>query len=349
MLWIIGLAFGIIFGILLILYRTAIPRFMGMQKLIDKLNLVSREILTGQNVIRAFGAHKHEEERFDKANTLLYNNSLYIGHVLALLIPLITFIMSGLTVLIVWVGAHDIDAGLMQVGDVMAFIQYTMQIIMAFLMIAVIYIILPRATVSADRINEILDTHTSIQTPDVATAQDPHRKGFVEFKNVSFRYQDSTENVLSNISFTAEPGKTTAVIGSTGSGKSTLINLIPRLFDATEGQVLVGGIDVAEQSLQELRKSIGFVPQKGILFSGTIESNIKFADINISGEAMEKAAKIAQAEEFISTKRKGFASDIAESGSNVSGGQRQRLSIARAIAADPDIFIFDDSFSALDF
>ena len=349
MAWIIGVAIFAILVVVATLFAVAMPKFKKLQDLIDKLNQVSREILTGLPVIRAFNKEKKEEKRFDNSNTLLMKANIFVNRAMSMMMPLLMFIMSSITVLIVWVGAHNVDSGTMQVGDMMAFIQYTMQIVMAFLMISMISIMLPRAQVSAKRINEVIDTEPSIKDKEGTKPFNPEKKGLVEFKNVSFRYPDADTEILEDINFTAEPGKTTALIGSTGSGKSTVVNLIPRFYDVTEGELLVDGVNVKDVSQKDLRDIIGFVPQKGILFSGTIESNIKYADDNMSDEQMVKAAQIAQAEEFINTKPEKYQDPIAQGGSNVSGGQKQRLSIARAIAKDPEIFIFDDSFSALDF
>lgn len=349
MAWIIAVAFAAILTIVLVLFGVAMPRFKKMQKLIDKLNLVTREILTGLPVIRAFGTHKHEEERFDDANTALTKTNLFVNRTMALMMPVMMLVMNLISVLIVWNGAHGIDAGTMQVGDMMAFIQYTMQIIMAFLMITMFSIMLPRASVSAHRIHEVLETQPSIHDPQQPAAFDDSKKGVVEFRHVSFRYPDGEENILTDIDFTALPGQTTAIIGSTGSGKSTLVNLIPRFFDVTEGEILVDGRDIRSVSQRELRDRIGYVPQKGVLFSGTIETNLKYGDKDISDADMERAADIAQATGFISEKEDGYQSEISQGGTNVSGGQRQRLSIARAIAGNPEIYIFDDSFSALDY
>ena len=349
MAWIIGVAIFAILVVVATLFAVAMPKFRKLQDLIDKLNQVSREILTGLPVIRAFNTEKKEEKRFDNSNTLLMKANVFVNRAMSMMMPLLMFIMSSITVLIVWVGAHNVDSGTMQVGDMMAFIQYTMQIVMAFLMISMISIMLPRASVSARRINEVIDTEPSIKDKEETKPFNPEKKGLVEFKNVSFRYPDADTEILEDINFTAEPGKTTALIGSTGSGKSTVVNLIPRFYDVTEGELLVDGVNVKDVPQKDLRDIIGFVPQKGILFSGTIESNIKYADDNMSDEQMVKAAQIAQAEEFINTKPKKYQDAIAQGGSNVSGGQKQRLSIARAIAKDPEIFIFDDSFSALDF
>ena len=349
MAWIIGVAIFAILVVVATLFAVAMPKFKKLQDLIDKLNQVSREILTGLPVIRAFNKEKKEEKRFDNSNTLLMKANIFVNRAMSMMMPLLMFIMSSITVLIVWVGAHNVDSGTMQVGDMMAFIQYTMQIVMAFLMISMISIMLPRASVSARRINEVIDTEPSIKDKEETKPFNLEKKGLVEFKNVSFRYPDADTEILEDINFTAEPGKTTALIGSTGSGKSTVVNLIPRFYDVTEGELLVDGVNVKDVSQKDLRDIIGFVPQKGILFSGTIESNIKYADDNMSDEQMVKAAQIAQAEEFINTKPEKYQDPIAQGGSNVSGGQKQRLSIARAIAKDPEIFIFDDSFSALDF
>ena len=349
MAWIIGVAIFAILVVVATLFAVAMPKFKKLQDLIDKLNQVSREILTGLPVIRAFNTEKKEEKRFDDSNTLLMKANIFVNRAMSMMMPLLMFIMSSITVLIVWVGAHNVDSGTMQVGDMMAFIQYTMQIVMAFLMISMISIMLPRASVSARRINEVIDTEPSIKDKEETKPFNLEKKGLVEFKNVSFRYPDADTEILEDINFTAEPGKTTALIGSTGSGKSTVVNLIPRFYDVTEGELLVDGVNVKDVSQKDLRDIIGFVPQKGILFSGTIESNIKYSDDNMADEQMVKAAQIAQAEEFINTKSEKYQDVIAQGGSNVSGGQKQRLSIARAIAKDPEIFIFDDSFSALDF
>ena len=349
MAWIIGVAIVAILFVVGTLFIIAMPRFKKLQQLIDKLNLVAREILTGLPVIRAFNTEKKEENRFDNANIDLTKTNLFVNRAMSFMMPILMLIMNGISLLIVWVGAHGIDAGTMQVGNMMAFIQYTMQIVMSFLMISMVSIMLPRASVSANRINEIIETDEVIKDSDEPKKLNPNKKGVVEFKNVSFRYPDSDEEVLSDISFTAEPGKTTAIIGSTGSGKSTVVNLIPRFYDVTSGNLLIDGVDIKDISSDDLRKIIGFVPQKGILFSGTIESNIKYGNPDMSDEQMIEAAQIAQATEFIESKPEKYNEPIAQGGSNVSGGQKQRLSIARAIAIDPEILVFDDSFSALDF
>ena len=349
MAWIIGIAIVAILFIVGTLFIVAMPRFRKLQDLIDKLNEVSREILTGLPVIRAFNKEKKEEERFEKANNNLMRTNIFVNNAMSMMMPLLMFIMNAIAILIVWVGGHNVDQGIMQVGDMMAFIQYTMQIVMAFLMISMISIMLPRATVSARRINEVIETVPSIKDPEETKKFDTNKKGLVEFKNVSFRYPDADTEILEDISFTAEPGKTTAIIGSTGSGKSTVVNLIPRFYDVTGGELCIDGVNVKEVSQKDLRDIIGFVPQKGVLFSGTIESNIKYSDENMSDERMIEAAEIAQASEFINEKENKYKDPIAQGGGNVSGGQKQRLSIARAIAKDPEIFVFDDSFSALDF
>ena len=350
MAWVIVLAVFSIIAIVLILFIVAMPKFRKMQSLIDRLNLVSREILTGLPVIRAFNTQKREEKRFDEANQDLMKNSIFVNKSMSLMMPAMMFVMQSIMILIIWVGGHSVDQGIMQVGDMMAFLQYTMQIVMSFLLISVISIMIPRASVSAKRINEVLDTEPHIKDKPIEEQLkfDENKKGLIEFKNVSFRYPDADTEILEDIDFTAEPGKTTAIIGSTGSGKSTLVNLIPRFYDITGGELLVDGVNVKNVSQKDLRSRIGFVPQKGVLFSGTIESNIKYGKENISDEEMRKAASIAQATEFIEKKEGGYNSPIAQGGNNVSGGQKQRLSIARALAIDPEIYVFDDSFSALD-
>lgn len=348
MAWIIGLAILCIIGIVGTLFLLTMPKFKKLQDLVDKLNLVSREILTGLPVIRAFNTEKKEEKRFDGANKNLMKASIFVNRSMSMMMPLLMFIMNSITLLIVWVGGHNVDSGIMQVGDMMAFIQYTMQIVMSFLMISMISIMLPRAAVSAKRINEVIDTTPSIKDKDKTKDFDDDKKGLVEFKDVSFKYPDADSEILEDISFTAEPGKTTAIIGSTGSGKSTVVNLIPRFYDVTSGELLIDGVNIKDVSQRDLRSKIGFVPQKGMLFTGTIRSNIKYGNPSMSDEDMIKAATIAQATEFIESKPKKYDEEISQGGTNVSGGQRQRLSIARAIATDPEIFVFDDSFSALD-
>lgn len=349
MAWIIALGAGTILALIAILMSVAMPKFKTLQTLIDKLNRVTREILTGIPVIRAFVTQQHEEERFDEANKNLMKTNLFVNRIMTFMMPTMILIMNAITVLIIYKGAYAIDSGAMQVGDMMAFIQYTMQIIMSFLMISMLSIMLPRASVSATRINEILETEPVIHDPVHPLSPDAAQKGTVEFRNVSFHYPDADEDVLSDISFTAKPGETTAFIGSTGSGKSTLVNLIPRFFDISEGEILVDGMDIRKMSQKELRQKLGYVPQKGVLFSGTIDSNLRFGQQDATEAEIKIAARIAQATEFIEQKEDQYASPIAQGGSNVSGGQKQRLSIARAIAKKPEIYIFDDSFSALDY
>lgn len=349
MAWIIAVSVMAVLSLVLVLFAIVMPKFKIVQKLIDRLNQVTREILTGLPVIRAFHNEKYEEKRFDDANKNLTKTNLFINRTMSLMMPSMTFIMNVVALVILWKGAYGIDQGLMQVGDMMAFIQYTMQIIMAFLMISMISIMLPRASVSAKRINEIITTKSTIQDPGKEQKLDPNKKGVVEFKNVSFRYPDANEDVITDISFIAKPGETTAFIGSTGSGKSTVINLIPRFYDVTEGVILVDGVDIRKMTQHRLREKIGYVPQKGILFSGTISSNIGYGKDHITKDELEQAASIAQASEFIEDLDETYEAPISQGGTNVSGGQKQRLSIARAIAKNPDIYIFDDSFSALDF
>ena len=349
MVWIIALVVGVILAIVTFLMTVAMPKFTILQKLVDRLNLVSREIISGIPVIRAFSREEYELDRFDTANKNLTKTNLFVNRVMAFMMPIMMFIMNGACVLIVWVGSNEIDAGGMQVGDIMAFIQYTMMIIMAFLMICMASIMIPRAFVSAKRLGEIYDTEISIKSPENPEKFNEDTKGVVEFDDVTFAYPGANEAVLKNISFTAESGKTTAIIGSTGSGKSTLVNLIPRFYDVTDGSIRVDGQDIKSVTLEDLRSKIGYVPQKGILFSGTIKSNIAFADENMPMDKIVKAAEIAHATEFIEEKPNKYESLISQGGTNVSGGQRQRLSIARAIANEPEILIFDDSFSALDF
>ena len=350
--WIIGVAVGAVLSLVLVLMVVAMPKFKKMQSLVDRVNLVSREILTGTMVIRAFSREKHEEERFDGANKDLMSTQLFTNRVMSIMMPAMMLIMNAITVLIVWMGAKGIDIGRMQVGDMMAFITYTMQIVMAFLMITMISVMLPRAGVAAERIEEVLNTKETIKDKADASQTDKKLsdcKGVVEFNNVSFRFEGGSENAISNLSFKAEPGKTTAIIGSTGCGKSTVVNLLDRFYDVTEGSITLDGVDIRDMSQKELRSHIGLVPQKGVLFSGTIGSNIKYGGDFVTDEDMKEAASIAQATEFIDSKKDGYDDSIAQGGTNVSGGQKQRLSIARAIAVKPKVYVFDDSFSALDF
>ena len=347
--WVIGVAVISILLLVIVLFTFAMPKFKSVQKLVDRLNLVTRESLTGMLVIRAFSTQKYEEDKFEVANKNLTKTNLFVNRIMTTMMPLMMFIMNAITLLIVWVGAHRIDEGIMQVGTMMAFMQYTMQIIMAFLMISMVSVILPRAMVSAQRVSEVLNVDVVVKDSDNLQTFNHDEKGNIEFKNVSFRYPGADEDVISNVSFKALPGETTAFIGSTGSGKSTLINLIPRFYDATEGEILIDGVNIKNVSQYDLREKIGFIPQKGLLFSGTIESNLKYGGDHISDEDMIKASEIAQAMEFINSKEEKFNTEIAQGGTNVSGGQKQRLAIARAIAKKPEVFIFDDSFSALDF
>ena len=350
MTWIIALGVGVLGLTLGIISFLVMPKFKIMQKLIDRVNLVTREALTGISVIRVFGREKYEEERFDKENTVLKNEQLFINRTLSALMPMIMLIMNGIALLIIWVGGKNIDAGSIQVGDMMAFITYTMQIVMSFLFFTFLMMQLPRAEVAAGRINEVLETEvTVVDSKHIDDSKLQDVKGTLKFDNVSFTFDGADSPVLSNISFEAEAGKTTAIIGSTGSGKSTLLHLIPRYFDASEGEISIDGVNIRDISLNKLRDILGFVPQKGVLFSGNIETNIKFANENITDEQMKKAAEIAQAMEFINEKEDKFNSEISQGGSNVSGGQKQRLSIARALAKNPKILLFDDSFSALDY
>ena len=348
MAWIIGVAILAILFVVGTLFIIAMPKFKKLQELTDKLNEVSREILTGIPVIRAFNTEKKEEKRFDTANKDLMKANIFVNRAMSMMMPMLMFIMNSMMILVVWFGGHNVEQGVMQVGDMMAFIQYMMQIVMAFLMISIISIMLPRASVSANRISEVIETEPVIKDPKDTKTFDPNKKGLVEFKNVCFRYPDADTEILEDINFTARPGETTAIIGSTGSGKSTIVNLIPRFYDVTEGELLIDGVNIKNVNQKDLRNIIGLAPQKGLLFSGTIESNIKYSDENMSDERMLEAAKIAQATEFIETKENKYKDEISQGGTNVSGGQRQRLSIARAIAKDPEIFIFDDTFSALD-
>lgn len=349
MTYIIGVAVAAILAVIITLFCIAMPKFNRVQKLIDKLNLVTREILSGLPVIRAFSNEKHEEERFEEANKRLTKVNLFINRAMSFMMPVMMLVMNLVCLVIVYQGAKGVDTGAMQVGDIMAYIQYTMQIIMAFLMISMMSIMLPRANVSAKRIMEIIETPDTIYNSKNLVKFDPDKKGKIEFKNVSFRYPDADYDVITDIDLVANPGETTAFIGSTGSGKSTLINLIPRFYDVTDGELLVDGVNIKDVDLHELRDKIGFVPQKGVLFTGTIKDNIKYGNENITDEDVEKALDVSQATEFVSKLKGGVDYDISQGGTNVSGGQKQRLSIARAIAKNPDIYVFDDSFSALDF
>ena len=349
MSWIIGVAILAIVFIIGSLFVLAMPKFKKLQDLIDKLNMVSREILTGIPVIRAFNKEKYEENKFDIANSELTKTNIFVNRTMSFMMPLLMFIMNSISLLIIWAGAENVDKGIMQVGTVMTFMQYAMQIVISFLFISLLSILLPRASVSAKRINEVLETKALVKDSKKLKKFNPDKKGLVEFKEVSFKYPDAESEVLTDINFVAKPGEVTAIIGSTGSGKSTVVNLLPRFYDVTGGEIIVDGVNIKDVAQKDLRDIIGFVPQKGVLFSGTIESNIKYSDENMSDEQMIKAAQIAQAEEFINSKSEKYNSEISQGGNNVSGGQKQRLSIARAIAKDPEIFVFDDSFSALDF
>lgn len=349
MTWIIGLGVVILLGLVVTVFSVTLPKFKRVQKLIDRLNQVSRENLSGMLVIRAFNNQAFEIDRFDKANRDLTENTLFINRVMTTMMPIMMFLMNGISVLIIWVGAHQVADLSIQVGDMMAYLQYAMQVVFSFLMLSLTFIILPRASVSGQRIAEVLDVEPSIKDPEEPRKFSSDAKGVVEFQNVSFRYPGAEENMLCNISFTAKPGETTAIIGSTGSGKSTVVNLIPRLFDVTEGAVLIDGLDVREVSQHDLRDRIGYIPQKGLLFSGTVESNLRFADEDASQDVLEHALKIAQASDFVEKMEGGLSAEISQGGTSVSGGQRQRLAIARALVKKPSIFIFDDSLSALDF
>jgi len=349
MSWILAVAVIALLILISGVFFVALPKFKLIQKLIDRLNLVTRENLSGMMVIRAFNTQRFEEKRFDQANTDLTKTNLFVNRVMVVMFPTMMLVMNGIVLLIVWVGAHKISESSMQVGDMMAFMQYAMQIIFAFLMMSFMFIMIPRASVSAQRIAEIMDTKAGIKDPESPMEFKEELRGVIEFQNVSFRYQGAEENMLKNISFKALPGQTTAFIGSTGSGKTTLVNLIPRFYDVTEGQILVDGIDIRETTQHALRDKIGYVPQKSTLFSGTIESNLRYANEQATEEDLENATKIAQVTEFIMEKPEGFTTEISQGGSNISGGQKQRLSIARALMKKPEIYIFDDSFSALDF
>ena len=347
--WIIALAVSVLLVVIAVLFVIAVPRFKKLQTLVDKLNLVTRENLVGLKVIRAFHNEKIEQKKFQQANTELNKMGLFLNRLMMLLDPIMTLVMNFSSVAIVWFGAHLISSGNLQIGNMMAFLEYAMQVIISFLLLSMVFIMVPRAAVSVKRVGEVLDTLPSIVDPQLPQQLPNDATGKIEFKDVTFTYPDADLPVLSSINFTAEPGQTTAFIGSTGSGKSTLINLIPRFYDVSAGQILLDGVDIRQLKLEDLYDQIGYVPQKGVLFSGTIASNIKYGNAKASQKLVEKSAKIAQAAEFISELKNGYKNDIAQGGSNVSGGQRQRLSIARAIAVEPNVYIFDDSFSALDF
>ena len=347
--WIIALAVSVLLVVIVVLFVIAVPRFKKLQTLVDKLNLVTRENLVGLKVIRAFHNEKIEQKKFQQANAELNKMNLFVNRLMMLLDPIMTLVMNFSSVAIVWFGAHLISSGNLQIGNMMAFLEYAMQVIISFLLLSMVFIMVPRAAVSVKRVGEVLDTLPSIVDPQSPQQLPNDATGKIEFKDVTFTYPDADLPVLSNINFTAEPGQTTAFIGSTGSGKSTLINLIPRFYDVSAGQILLDGVDIRQLKLEELYDQIGYVPQKGVLFSGTIASNIKYGNAKASQKLVEKSAKIAQAAEFVSELKNGYKNDIAQGGSNVSGGQRQRLSIARAIAVEPNVYIFDDSFSALDF
>ena len=347
--WIIALAVSVLLVVIAVLFVIAVPRFKKLQTLVDKLNLVTRENLVGLKVIRAFHNEKIEQKKFQQANAELNKMNLFVNRLMMLLDPIMTLVMNFSSVAIVWFGAHLISSGNLQIGNMMAFLEYAMQVIISFLLLSMVFIMVPRAAVSVKRVGEVLDTLPSIVDPQSPQQLPDDATGKIEFRDVTFTYPDADLPVLSSINFTAEPGQTTAFIGSTGSGKSTLINLIPRFYDVSAGQILLDGVDIRQLKLEDLYDQIGYVPQKGVLFSGTIASNIKYGNTKASQKLVEKSAKIAQATEFISELKNGYKNDIAQGGSNVSGGQRQRLSIARAIAVEPNVYIFDDSFSALDF
>ncbi len=349
MLWIIAAAVGVLLTMMITMFIVAIPKFESVQKLIDKLNLVTREMLTGLMVIRAFNTQKHEETKFDRANAELTRTNLFINRVLVFLMPAMMLIMNGVMLLIIWVGAHQVDLGTTKVGDLMAFMQYAMQIIFAFLMISAVFVMLPRASVSAERVSEVLETDPVIKDPALPVSFDTAKAGMVQFNDVSFRYPGAEDDVLKNISFTARPGETTALIGSTGSGKSTLVNLIPRFYDATAGQVMVDGVDVRDATQHDLRDKIGYISQKAVLFSGTIDSNIRYGNEGATAEEVARYAEVSQSLDFISTSDKGYQTMVSQGATNLSGGQKQRIAIARALAKRPEIYIFDDSLSALDF
>jgi ATP-binding cassette subfamily B protein len=349
MWWLVAVAVLVLISIILVVFSFTLPKFRILQKLVDRINLVAREALAGMMVIRAFNMQEYEEKRFDLANIDLTGVSLFVNRVMVIIMPLMMLIMNGLMLAIIWVGAHEVAEANMQVGDMMAFMQYAMQIVMSFLMLSMMLIILPRASVSGDRVADVLETEPVIKDPQTPERFIQPFKGVIEFHNVSFRYPGAEEDALHDISFTAQPGQTTAIIGSTGSGKSTVINLIPRFYDVTDGAILMDGVDIRRVTQHDLRNKIGYISQKNTLFSGTVESNLRYADENASEEALQSAIQIAQAAEFVTSQPEGMAMEISQGGANVSGGQKQRLSIARALVKKPPIYIFDDSFSALDF
>ncbi len=349
MSWIIALAVVILLGLISVVFSVALPKFKIIQKLVDRLNLVTREALSGMMVIRAFNTQAFEEKRFDKANIDLTQNSLFVNRIMVIMMPMMMLLMNGLSILIIWVGAHQVANSVMQVGDMMAFLQYAMQVVMSFLMLSIMFIMFPRASVSGDRIADVLAVKPTIVDPKEPKTLPTPIKGVVKFEHVSFKYPNAEEDVLHDITFTAQPGQTTAIIGSTGSGKSTVVNLIPRFFDVTGGSISLDGVDIRDLKQTDLRDQIGYIPQRGMLFSGTIASNLLYADENATTLDIEKAAEVAQATEFISTMPDKFETEISQGGTNVSGGQKQRLSIARALVKKPPVYIFDDSFSALDF
>ena len=347
MLWILALCIVIIILVFIMTFALTMPKFSKIQKTVDKINLILREFLDGMLVIRAFNTQEYEEERFDEANKAITSLNLFVNRVMSSVMPLITFIMNAITIIIVWVAATQIDKGVMEIGSMLAFIQYAMHVLMSFMIVAMISIMIPRSAISAKRIFEVLDTELSITDPKEPKHLNDNKQ--IIFDHVSFKYPNAQDEVLSDISFTVDPGETIAFIGSTGSGKSTLINLLPRFYDVTSGAITIGGINIKDVSQKELRSRIGYIPQKAILFSGDIESNLRFADENASMDNINTAIEVSQSKEFIDSKKEGLKYNIAQGGTNVSGGQKQRLSIARAITKQPDIYIFDDSFSALDY
>ncbi|HEY2004205.1 MAG TPA: ABC transporter ATP-binding protein [Candidatus Saccharimonadia bacterium] len=349
MTWIMALAVGVLLCMIATLFVVALPKFKKLQKTVDRLNLVTREILTGLRVIRAFNTHRAEEQKFDGVNRELTRLNLFVNRLMVVLMPAMMLIIGLTSIAIIWVGAHEVDAGNLLIGNMIAFMQYSMQVIFAFLMLSIIFILVPRAAVSAGRVEEVIATKPQILDPLRRKRTQPSAGGVVEFKDVTFSYPGAAEPVFKNVSFTARPGETTAIVGSTGSGKTTLVNLIPRFYDVSSGSIIVDGVDVREQKMEDLYHKIGYVPQRGVLFSGTVETNLKYGAPRASDEQMRRAASIAQAADFIGELEGGYDAPIAQGGQNISGGQKQRLAIARALLHDPEIFIFDDSFSALDF